>query len=96
MDEIERSNKKIKARPVGGFEQARRSPAWVLIGLAVGIAATLLVGVYLWYYALIVPFLIGGVTVLFRRTQAFGLGVLAAGCGTVVFLVTLAVMFTVF
>jgi hypothetical protein len=39
----------------------------------------------------IVPFLIGGVTVLFRRTEAFRLGVVASGCAAVVFLATIAV-----
>ncbi|OBK70928.1 hypothetical protein [Mycobacterium sp. 1274761.0] len=92
MDEIEWS--KAKTRPIGGFEHAH--PLAIFTGFVVGIACTLLVGIYLWWYALIVPFLIGGGTVLFRRTQGFGLGVVASGCAAVVFVATLAVLFIAF
>jgi len=94
MDEVEWS--KAKTRPVGGSDEARRSPTAVLIGLVVGIICTFVAGVYFWFYAPLLPFVVGAVTVLFRRTRAFALGVLAAACGAVVFLVTLLLLFTVF
>lgn len=94
MDEVEWS--KAKTRPVGGFDGARRSRTPILTGLAVGTICTFLAGIYFWFYAPLLPLVIGGITVPFRRTQAFGLGVLAAACGSVAFLVTLLVLFTVF
>ena len=83
-----------RARPAAGFEGARRNPAPILIGLAIGTLCTLVAGVYFWFYAPLLPFVVGGIMTVFRRTQAFGLGVLAAACGSVAFLVTLLVLFT--
>jgi hypothetical protein len=94
MDEVEWS--KAKTRPLGGLDGARRTPAWILIGLAVGMACTFIAGAAVWFYAPLVPLLLGGVAVLSARLRAFGLGLLAAACGSVVFLATLAVLFTVF
>ena len=94
MDEVEWST--AKTRPVGGFDRAQRSPALLLIGLAVGIACTLLAGMFVLVFAPILPLLVGFVLILFPRTRALALGVLAAACGSVVFLATMAVLFTVF
>lgn len=73
-----------------------RKPAPVLVGLGVGVVGTLFAGIYLWFFALLLPLVVGGASVVFARTRAFGLGVLAAACGSVVFLLTLALLFTVF
>lgn len=94
MDEVEWS--KQKTRPLGGFEWETRKPAWILTGLIAGLAITFFAGIAVWFYAPLLPLLVGGVTVLFKRTRAFGLGMLATACGSVVFLATLAVLFTVF
>ena len=93
MEEVEWS--KAKTRPLGGLHGARKNPAGILIGMAVGMACTFIAGVAVWFYAPLVPLLLGGVTVLFPRLRAFGLGVLASACGSVVFLATLAVLFTI-
>ena len=61
-----------------------------------GLVCTFFAGVAVWYYAPVLPLLLGGITVVFRRTRAFGLGVLATACGSVVFLASLALLFTVF
>jgi hypothetical protein len=94
VDEIEWS--KSKTRPVKGFEEARRRPALLLIGLTIGIACAWLAGLISPIFAPILPLLVGGVAVLFKRTQAPALGVLAAACGVLVFLLTMAVLFMVF
>ena len=94
MDEVEWS--KTKTQPAKGFEEARRRPALLLIGLTVGIACAWLAGLFSPVFAPLLPLLVGGVAVLFKRTQALALGVLAAASGVLVFLLTMALLFMVF
>jgi hypothetical protein len=96
MDEVERSILRAKARSPGGFEEARRKPALLLLGLMVGIACAWVAGLFAFVFAPLLPLLVGGVMIVFKRTQAVALGVLAAAAGVLVFVVTLAVLFTAF
>jgi hypothetical protein len=94
MDEVEWSKEKTK--PLKGFEEARRQPVQLLFGLAIGLGLAWIVGAIAPPYAPLLPLLIGGPMLLFKRTQALALGMLAAACGVVVFLVTGFVLIVIF
>ena len=96
MDEVEWSILRAKTRPPEAFEEARRKPALLLLGLTVGIACAWVAGLFAFVFAPLLPLLVGGVMILFKRAQAVALGVLAAAAGVLVFVVTMAVLFTVF
>jgi hypothetical protein len=77
------------------FDAARRSPVWVLTGLAVGLAAGYFAAIVFWPAAPILPFLLGTATVPFAKTKAFGLGAWAAACGVPTFLITVFLLFLI-
>jgi hypothetical protein len=85
-DEVARSTAKTK--PLKGFEETRRQPVPLLFGLTIGLVLAWVLGALAPPFAPLLPLVIGGPLLLFKRTQALALGVLAAACGVVVFLVT--------
>jgi hypothetical protein len=80
----------------GGFEEAGRQPVRLLLGLTVGTTCAFFGGVFVPPLAPIPPLLVCGATILFKRTQAFALGALAAACGVLAFVVTIFVLLWVF
>lgn len=68
----------------------------LLLGLTLGIALAWVAGLFAFVFAPLLPLLMGGVMIVFKRTQAVALGVVAAAAGVLVFVVTMALLFTVF
>lgn len=93
-DEVARS--KAKTQRLKGFEEARRQPVLILVGLALG----LLLGWVGFALSLVLaplpPLLVGGPLILFKRTQAVGLGMIAAACALIVVVVTVFVLLAIF
>jgi hypothetical protein len=90
-DEVARS--KAKTKPLKGFEKARRQPLPLLLGLAAGLGCAWLAGLLTPVFAPLLPLLVGGPMILFKRTEAVALGVLSAAVGVFVFLATVFLLF---
>ncbi len=93
-DEVARS--KAKTQPLKGFEEARHAPMPLLLGLTIGLGCAWFAGLLTPVFAPLLPLLVGGPMILFKRTQAVALGVLSAAVGVLVFLVTVFVLFWIF
>ncbi|CAM3021301.1 hypothetical protein BST27_06780 [Mycobacterium intermedium] len=74
------------------FDEARRSPAMILTGLAAGLLVAYLGLIFVPPAAPVVPFLLGLAIMPFQVAKAFALGAWAAACGVFVFLVTLLIL----
>jgi hypothetical protein len=68
-----------------GFEYAQNHPIQLLAGLFAGVMSTLLTFGWLWFFAPILPLMLYGSTMMFRRTKAFSVGALAAFAGVLTF-----------
>ncbi len=93
-DEVARS--KAKTKPLKGFEEARRQPVPLLLGLTIGLVLAWIAGALTPVFAPLLPLVAGGPLILFKRTQAVSLGMLSTAAGVLVFLVTVVVLFWVF
>jgi hypothetical protein len=77
------------------FKNAQNHPIQLLSGLFAGFMSTLLTFGYLWFFAPILPLMLCGFTMLFRRTKAFSVGALAAFAGVVAFAGSAAILIIV-
>ena len=93
-DEVARS--RSKTQPLNGFEEARRQPVPLLLGVTIGLGCAWIAVILTPIFAPLLPLLAGGPMILFKRTQALALGVLSAAVGVFAFLVTVFVLFGIF
>lgn len=93
-DEVARSAAKTK--PLNGFEEAARRPVPLLFGLAIGLGCAWVAAVLTPLFAPLLPLVVGGAMILFRRTQGVALGVVSAACGVAAFLVATVLLFWIF
>ncbi|CDO89181.1 hypothetical protein BN973_03553 [Mycobacterium triplex] len=70
---------------IDSFACAQKHPIQLLAGLFTGVMSTLLTFGWLWIFAPILPLILWGITIRFRRTKAFSVGALAAFAGVVTF-----------
>ena len=93
-DEVARS--KAKTRPLKGFEKPERRPVSLLFGLAIGLGLAWIPAFLTPYFAPLPALIVGGVLTLFPIVRAIGLGMIAAACGIVIFLVTGLLLIVIF
>jgi uncharacterized membrane protein YhaH (DUF805 family) len=74
------------------FKLAQDHPKQLLGGLFAGIMSTLLTFGVFWFFAPILPLMLCGITMMFRRTRAFSVGALAAFVGVVAFVGLFAIL----
>lgn len=79
----------------GPFAYARQRPVPLLAGMFVGVLSTMLTFGYLWFLAPILPLMLCGATMAFRRTTAFSVGAFAAFFGVFTFVALFAVLYFV-
>ncbi|ORV55908.1 hypothetical protein AWC05_12100 [Mycobacterium florentinum] len=77
------------------FKNAQNHPTQLLFGLFAGFMSTLLTFGFLWFFAPILPLMLCGITMFFRRTKAFSVGALAAFAGVVAFVGSAAILIIV-
>jgi hypothetical protein len=87
---------KAKTQPLKGFEDAQRQPVPLLLGLTLGLVSGWMGGALSPVLAPLPPLIVGGVLTFIRKTQAVGLGMIAAACGIVTFLVTGFLLLAIF
>ncbi|ORV56722.1 hypothetical protein AWC06_00390 [Mycobacterium fragae] len=77
----------------GPFAYARQRPVQLLAGLFTGVLSTVLTFGYLWFFAPILPLMLCGATMAFRRTTAFSMGAFAAFFGVFSFVALFAILY---
>lgn len=77
----------------GPFDYARERPVQLVSGLFAGVMSTMLTFGYLWFFAPIFPLILCGITMAFRRTTAFSVGVFAAFFGVFTFDALFAILY---
>jgi uncharacterized membrane protein YfcA len=79
----------------GPFAYARKRPVQLLAGLFVGVLSTILTFGFLWFFAPVLPLVLCGATMAFRRTTAFSMGAFAAFFGVFTFVALFAILYFV-
>jgi uncharacterized membrane protein YfcA len=79
----------------GPFGYARQRPVQLVAGLFVGVLSTILTFGFLWFFAPVLPLVLCGATMAFRRTTAFSMGAFAAFFGVFTFVALFAILYFV-
>jgi hypothetical protein len=87
---------KEKTQPPKGFEAAQGQPVPLLFGLAIGLLLGWAGGALSPVLAPLPPLIVGGIMTWIPKTQAIGLGIIAAACATVTFVVTGFLLIAIF
>ncbi|OBA64087.1 hypothetical protein A5647_03225 [Mycobacterium sp. 1100029.7] len=80
------------AERTDSFKLAQEHPKQLLGGLFAGVMSTLLTLGVFWFFAPILPLMLCGITMMFRRTRAFSVGALAAFAGVIAFVGLFAIL----